>query len=128
MNAHIIERSVPVEIGGETYNLMLTTKAAKEMSKRYGGLDKIGEAFNKEDFVETIDEVIWIIMTLANQQIMIENRGKEKQKTLFTEDDLELLIAPGELADYRDAIFTAFELGMKRNIESEDSEKNVNVG
>ena len=42
------ERSAAIQIGGETYELLLTTKATKEIAKRYGGkprhqADEIGK-------------------------------------------------------------------------------------
>ena len=32
------DRSANISIGGEEYQLILTTKATKEIAKRYGGL------------------------------------------------------------------------------------------
>ena len=32
------ERAAAIQIGGETYELLLTTRATKEIAKRYGGL------------------------------------------------------------------------------------------
>ena len=37
------ERSAVIEIGGQEYKLILTTKATKEIAKRYGGLENLGE-------------------------------------------------------------------------------------
>ena len=36
------ERSSVITIGGVEYELLLTTKATKEIAKRYGGLEKLG--------------------------------------------------------------------------------------
>ena len=36
------ERSAAIQIGGETYELLLTTRATKEIAKRYGGLENLG--------------------------------------------------------------------------------------
>ena len=38
---------------------------------------------------------------------------------------MELLTAPGELAEYKDAITEAMLKGTKRNVESEDISKNA---
>ena len=37
------ERSAKISIGGSEYELILTTKATKEIAKRYGGLEDLGE-------------------------------------------------------------------------------------
>ena len=122
------ERSAVINIGGEEFELLLTTKATKEIAKRYGGLDKLGDRLMKsENFEEAIGEIVWLITTLANQPILIfnyKNRGSEKK--LLTEDEVELLTTPTDLANYKTAITEALYKGTKRNIESEETDsKNV---
>lgn len=41
------ERSSLIEIGGMEYQLILTTKATKEIAKRYGGLENLGDKLMK---------------------------------------------------------------------------------
>lgn len=120
------ERSTTIKIGDNEYELLLTTKATKEIAKRYGGLDNLGEKLqNSKDFNETITEVVWLIVTLANQSILIYNfKNKGKEKDLLTEDEVELLTTPTDLAEFKNAISEALVKGTKRNIVSEES-KNV---
>ena len=68
------ERSAAIQIGGETYELLLTTKATKEIAKRYGGLENLGTKLMKsENFEMALDEIIWLIALMANQSILIYN-------------------------------------------------------
>lgn len=68
------ERSATIKIGGEDYELILTTRATKEIAKRYGGLENLGEKLLKaENFELALDEIIWLITLLANQSILIYN-------------------------------------------------------
>ena len=86
------ERSAKITIGGLDYELILTTKATKEIAKRYGGLEDLGEKLMKaENFEMALDEIVWLITLLANQSIHIHNRLNEEKKELLTEDDVELL-------------------------------------
>jgi len=122
------ERSAVINIGGEEFELLLTTKATKEIAKRYGGLDKLGDRLMKsENFEEAIGEIVWLITTLANQPILIFNyKNKGSEKKLLTEDEVELLTTPTDLANYKTAITEAIYKGTKRNIESEETaSKNV---
>ena len=122
------ERSAVITIGGEEFELLLTTKATKEIAKRYGGLDKLGDRLMKsENFEEAINEIVWLITTLANQPILIFNyKNKGSEKKLLTEDEVELLTTPTDLANYKTAITEALYKGTKRNIESEETDsKNV---
>ena len=125
------ERSAVIRIGDGDFELQLTTRATKEIAKRYGGLENLGEKLMKsENFEMALDEIIWLITLLANQPILIHNlRNKEKPKELLTEEEVELLTSPLELAAYKTAITEAMFKGTNRNIESEDGvSKNAEVG
>ena len=124
------ERSAIIVVGGEEYNLMLTTKATKEIAGRYGGLENLGEKLMKsENFEMAIGEIVWLITLLANQPILIHNiKHKDQPKELLTEEMVELLTVPADLATYKAAITEALYKGTKRNIESETDAKNAVVG
>jgi hypothetical protein len=125
------ERSAVIRIGGEDYELQLTTRATKEIAKRYGGLENLGEKLMKsENFEMALDEIVWLITLLANQSILIHNlKNKDAPKEPLTEDEVELLTSPLELAAYKNAITEAMFKGTARNIESEDGDpKNAEVG
>ncbi|WP_296559575.1 hypothetical protein [uncultured Acetobacterium sp.] len=115
------DRTAVVTIGGVEYPLIFTTKATKEIAKRYGGLASLGETLMKnENFEMALDEVTWLIALLANQSILIHNLQNGDKKPLLTEEAVELLTTPMELADYKNAITDAMVNGTKRHVESED--------
>jgi hypothetical protein len=124
------ERSALITIGGKDYQLILTTRATKEIAKRYGGLENLGNKLMKaENFEMALDEVIWLITLMANQSILIHNlQHKDEPRELLSEEAVELLTSPLELAAYKEAIMEAMLKGTKRNIESEPDIKNVVVG
>ncbi len=43
------ERSAIINVGGTEYELLLTTRATKEISARFGGLEKLGETMMNPD-------------------------------------------------------------------------------
>jgi hypothetical protein len=120
------ERSATIKIGGKEYELLLTTRATKEIAKKFGGLGNLGERLSKaENFEEAIDDLIWLITLLANQTILLHNlRNPAEKFPTITTDEVELLTVPSDLAEYKDAILNALVLGTKREITSEDSSKN----
>jgi hypothetical protein len=124
------DRSAKIVIGGETHELILTTRATKEIAARYGGLDNLGEKLMKtENFEMALSEVVWLITVLANQSILIHNlKDKEHPREILTEETVELLTTPSDLALYRNAITEALFKGTKRNVESENDPKNAAVG
>ena len=116
-----MDRSAYVNIGGTEYEMVLTTKATKEIAGRYGGLENLGDKLMKsENFEMALGEIIWLIALLSNQSILIHNlKNPTEKKELLTEEMLELLTSPVDLADYKNAIMEAMFKGTKRNIESE---------
>lgn len=122
------ERSAFITLGGQEYELILTTLATKSIASRYGGLENLGEKLaGSEHFEEALDEIVWLITLLANQSLMIYNLWNEKKKPLLTEETVELLTSPYDLAEYKNAIMTAMYKGAKREVESEPT-KNTTAG
>jgi len=125
----ISDRASVINVGGEEYTLMLTTKATKEIAGRYGGLENLGDSLMKsENFEMAIGEIVWLITLLANQSILIHNlKHRDAPRELLTVDMVELLTVPADLATYKSAIMDALLKGTKRNIESETDAKNAEV-
>jgi hypothetical protein len=116
------ERSSVITIGDTEHELILTTKATKAIAARYGGLENLGDKLMKnENFELAIEEIVWLITLLANQTVLIHNlKNKDKPRDLLTEEEVELLTTPLDLAAYKNAITAAMFKGTARNIESED--------
>lgn len=122
-NAVIADRSAKIVLGGNEYELVLTTLATKSIARRYGGLENLGTKLaSSEHFEEALDEIVWLITLLANQSILIHNLWNEDKKSLLTEEMVELLTSPYELAEYKNAIMVAMYKGAKRTIVSEEKE------
>lgn len=121
------ERSSVITIGEKEYELLLTTKATKEIAKKYGGLSNLGDKLVKsENYEDAIGEIVWLIVTLANQPILIFNyKNKGNEKPLLTQDEVELLTTPQDIANFKDAITEALLKGTKRNIESVEAKNAV---
>lgn len=121
------ERSTTITIGGNDYEMILTTRATKAIASRYGGLENLGDRLmQSENFEQALEEIVWLITLLVNQSILIYNyNNPDDHKTELTEDTVELLTTPFDLAEYKDAIMEALQRGTKRNVESEDDGKNA---
>ena len=130
------ERSAMIQIGEKKYEMLLTTRATKEITKRYGGLSNLGEKLMKsENFEMALDEIVWLITLLANQSVLIHNlQNPSKKGELLTEEAVELLTSPLDLGEYKNAIMDAMYKGTKRHIESGEegtggsASKNAKVG
>lgn len=127
------ERSAMITLCGKEYEMILTTKAVKDINSRYGGLGNLGDKLtNADNFEEVIDELVWLIALLVNQSILVNNAknkfSPENIKPLFDEEDIELFTSPADFVDYKDAIFEALKKGTERHVKSEENPKNAIVG
>ena len=113
-------------LGKENIPLLLTLKATREIATRYGGLEELGnKMLESTDWTGMIDEIVWLIATLANQCILIENLENRSNKPLLTTTELELKMDPYEITSYREAILAALQAGQKQHVQSEGESKNV---
>ena len=81
-----------------------------------------------ENFEMALGEIVWLITLLANQSLLIHNlKHRDNPRELLTEEVVELLTVPADLATYKAAITQAMYKGTKRNIESEADTKNAAV-
>lgn len=117
------DRSSVIKIGDKEYALTLTTRATKEIAKKYGGLENLGDKLMKsENFEMAISEIIWLLTLLANQSLLIHNlKNPKDKKDLLTEDEVELLTTPADLVAQKEAIVKAMAKGTNRIIESESA-------
>src|SRR5574344_1758842 len=123
------DRVSKIKVGDKEYELILTTKATKEIAGRYGGLENLGDKLMKaENFEMALGEIVWLICLLANQSILIHNiKNKDNQKELLTEEEVGGLTTAFGLAEWREGRTGGGDKGTERDIESEENSKNVEV-
>jgi hypothetical protein len=113
-------------LGKEKIPLLLTLKATREIATRYGGLEELGnKMLESMDLTGMIDEIVWLIVVLANQCILIENLENKTNKPLLTANELELKMDPYDVTSYREAILAALQAGQKQHVQSEEEPKNA---
>ena len=111
-----------ITLNGQEYEIVLTTRAAKDISKKYGGLDKLGDAFAKD----LINAMIFLTHVLVNQAIMRRNfQNPDDRKPLVTMEEIELFTDTNDLTAYLPVFNRVMANDAKEKIKTEDSEKNV---
>ena len=92
------DRSAKINIGGREFELILTTRATKEIAGRYGGLENLGQKLMRsENFEMALDELVWLITLLANQSVLIHNlrNPEDKQELLKKQKAGEQTVVAG---------------------------------
>lgn len=121
--------STEIELDGEKYNLVFSTAAAWEISDRFGGLDKIGEALsNPNDLGAAFRDVVWLITLLVNQGIKIDNYRNGTKRMLFTMEEVGLFTTLADIGTFQVAIRNAIAKGTVRSVKSEEDPKNLPAG
>ena len=115
------EKNAVIKIGDKEYELLLTTKATKEINAKFGGLEQVGNKLTAaKDVGESLSIVIWLIVLLANQMILRNNLINKKEEPLLKEEEVEILTSPADLNSFTDAIMSALINGTKRNVQGEE--------
>ena len=114
-----------IEIAGKLYPLNFSTKAAKEIAKRYGGLENIEDAFSGKAVDAMMDEIVWLLSLLIAQGVAYKRIVKGEEVKGITADELEVVLGVADMTDIKDKIMNAMLGGMKREVEVEIDPKNV---
>ena len=104
-------------IGGTSYELILTTAATKAINEKFGGLSKLGDELSGS---EGIEAACWLVALLANQGIRRQNLFASEKRPELTEEAVELLTTPVELAELTQAAVEAIKYDSQRFVESEE--------
>lgn len=119
-----MNRITELEIAGRKYPLNFSTKAAKEVAKRYGDIANIDKAFKDKTIDEMMDEAIWILALLIDQGVAYKQiMDNEEIKGLGIEE-LEVVMGVADFANLKSTILGAMTAGMSREVEVVSDPKN----
>ena len=118
-----MNRITKIEIAGKEYPLNFSKKAMKEMSAKYGGIEKIGDAFSG-DAVKALDEVVWMLHLLIEQGVAYRRIVDGVTVESISLDDLEVVLGVSDIASLKIALMNAIAGGTERTVEVEPDPKN----
>ena len=110
-----------VKLKEKDYRLLFTLNALDELQTKFGGYDKLGEIFNKDN-PSWIKDTKWLFTLLINEGLLEENENAE----ILTEQQVGRLIHLGNLKEIQQAIFASFAVAMVG--DSENKEENDKEG
>lgn len=121
MNA-AINRAVSVVIDGEEFEMILTTKAAADVDREFGGFDEIAAVVDGEDRGASVAMASKLIALLCNAGTERYNyRHRETPRRMLEPEEIEILTTPGEMAELLGSAVEAVRRGRQTYIESEKS-------
>lgn len=121
MNA-AINRAVSVVIDGEDFEMLLTTKAAADIDREFGGFDEIAAVVDGEDRVASVAMASKLIALMCNAGTERYNyRHKDAPRRMLDAEEIGIVTTPGEMAELMHAVVEAVKRGRTTSIESEKS-------
>lgn len=121
MNA-AINRAVSVVIDGEDFEMLLTTKAAADIDREFGGFDEIAAVLDGEDRVASVAMASKLIALMCNAGTERYNyRHRDTPRRMLEAEGIGIVTTPGEMAELMHAVVEAVKRGRTTSIESEKS-------
>lgn len=121
MNA-AINRAVSVVIDDEDFEMLLTTKAAADIDREFGGFDEIAAVVDGEDRVASVAMASKLIALMCNAGTERYNyRHRDTPRRLLDAEEIGIATTPGEMAELMHAVVEAVKRGRTTHIESEKS-------
>ena len=121
MNA-AINRAVSVVIDDEDFEMLLTTKAAADIDREFGGLDEIAAVVDGEDRVASVAMASRLIALMCNAGTERYNyRHRDTPRRMLEAEEIGIVPTPGEIAELMHAVVEAVKRGRTTHIESEKS-------
>ena len=121
MNA-AINRAVSVVIDGEDFEMLLTTKAAADIDREFGGFDEIAAVLDGEDRVASVAMASKLIALMCNAGTERYNyRHRDTPRRMLEAAEIGIVTTPGEMAELMHAVVEAVKRGRTTHIESEKS-------
>lgn len=120
-----MNRITEIEMAGKKYPLNFSTKAAKEVAKRYGDVSNIGEAFTGKTTDEMMDEAIWILALLIEQGVAYKKIVDNEEIKGLNREELEVVMGVFDFSNLKNTILGSMTAGMNREVEVEIDSKNA---
>lgn len=115
-----INRAVSVVIDGEDFEMLLTTKAAADIDREFGGFDEIAAVVDGEDRVASVAMASKLVALLCNAGTERYNyRHRDTPRRMIEAEEIEIVTTPGEMAELMHSAVEAVKRGRTTYIESE---------
>lgn len=119
MNA-AINRAVSVVIDGEDFEMLLTTRAAADIDREFGGFDEIAAVVDGEDRTASVAMASKLVALLCNAGTERYNyRHRDTPRRMIDAEEIGIVTTPGEMAELLHSAVEAVKRGRTTYIESE---------
>ena len=118
-------RTGKIEINKMEYLLCFSARVIRECSKRYGSVDKIGDALAKGTEAEIMDECFWLLATMMYAGARYAKLEEIENPSPLSYDDLYDLSNLLDLSTAKERIYETVSEGNSREVEIEPERINA---
>ena len=116
------ERASIIKIGLREYPMLMTLRATKEITRKYGGLEDLAAEVFADKWEEALDDFCWLVALLINQCISIINLRERANFPYLKPEDVEIQLGPVDMPACSEALAKCLLYGTARHVESEEEE------
>ncbi len=121
-----MNRLCEIEIGGITYPLNFSVKAARLVEEKFGGVHKVTGVYGKSaDLCTTLNNQTWLLQLLMEQGAKYKKLVDGEDIELPTDDEIEVLIGALGMKDVQIALFGCIGISLTPTVEVETDPKNA---
>ena len=119
-------RTGQVEVNGKTYLLCFSARVVRACAKRYGNLEKLGDALTVGTEVEVMDENFWLLAEMMAAGAKYAKEEKIENPEPLDLDRLYDLLDLNDILRMQEILMATIAKGNEREVETEP-EKGKNV-
>lgn len=113
-----------IEVAGKKLTLNFSTKAAKAVDERFGGIEQIGEVFSGDTVAGIMENIVWFLYLLTEQGAAYSKIVNGEEVAVYSLEELEVLVGFSDIMEMQNVLLDAIGMGMEAEIEVETDEKN----
>lgn len=122
-----MNRTTTLQLAGKQYPLNFSVAAARQIDERYGGMEKLSQAFDGGSIgrmMGTLSDVMYLLM---QQGAAYEKLVNGREVELPTAEELDVLMGMQDFAVIQKTLFEAMGVGAKATVEVAPDAKNADA-
>lgn len=113
-----------IEVAGKKLTLNFSTKAAKAVDERFGGIEQIGEVFSGDTVAGIMENIVWFLYLLTEQGAAYSKIVNGEEVAVYSLEELEVLVGFSDIMEMQNVLLDAIGMGMEAEVKVETDEKN----
>lgn len=112
-------RTAKLTLNGVEHLLCFSVRTVRAVSDRYGGLDKMNEAFSGGDTAKLLDESLWMLAAMMDAGDRYAKLNGLDNPPPVSYEDMYDLVGMDDLENLKGKVFETISIGRSTTVEVE---------